>query len=69
MEIQAEIERLTWQGKTLATWRLSKGAARLDGERLKRERPDIVESYTVHSHATRRLQIYTNALTQCTTPE
>lgn len=83
LKIQAEIERLndsvavsmgaaerlTWQGKTLATWRLSKGAARLDGERLKRERPDIVESYTAHSPVTRRLQIYTNALTQCTTPE
>lgn len=83
LEIQAEIERLndsvavsmgaaerlTWQGKTLATWRLSKGAARLDGERLKRERPDIVERYTVNGLATRRLQIYTNALTQCTTPE
>jgi len=62
-------ERLTWQGKTLATWRLSKGAARLDGERLKRERPDIVERYTVNGPATRRLQINTNALTKCTTQE
>lgn len=62
-------ERLTWQGKTLATWRLSKGAARLDGERLRRERPDIAESYTVQSPATRRLQINTTALKQCTTQE
>lgn len=81
LEIQAEIERLndcvavsmgaaerlTWQGKTLATWRLSKGVARLDVERLRRERPDIAESYTVHSPATRRLQINTKALKQCTT--
>jgi predicted phage-related endonuclease len=83
LEIQAEIERLndcvavsmggaerlTWQGKTLATWRLSKGVARLDVERLRRERPDITESYTVHSPATRRLQINTKALKQCTTQE
>ena len=31
-------------GHTLASWRLAKGANRLETEKLRRERPDIVEN-------------------------
>ncbi len=62
-------ERLTWQGETLATWRLSRGSSRLDTERLRRERPDIVEGYTVQGTPTRRLQLKTSTLDKLTTKE
>jgi predicted phage-related endonuclease len=62
-------ERLTWQGKTLATWRLSKGATRLDTDRLKQEHPEIFERYRVQGHRTRHLRVNTSALTWSTTKE
>ena len=55
-------ESLTWEGQTLATWRLTKGAARLDTERLRRERPDVVADFTVRGPDTRRLLINTKLL-------
>ena len=62
-------ERLTWQGKTLATWHLSRGATRLDTERLRREHPEIIERFTTQGQVTRRLRVNTSALTQATTTE
>ena len=50
-------ERLTWQGQTLATWKLGRETSRLDLERLRREQPDIVTRYTIKGRGTRRLQI------------
>lgn len=52
-------ERLTCDGNTLASWRLAKGANRLDTEKLRRERPDIVEKYSSKSLGSRRLLINT----------
>jgi putative phage-type endonuclease len=57
-------ERLTWQGRTVASWRLGRGSARLDTERLRRECPDIVERYTVQGAASRRLLTNSKALGQ-----
>jgi predicted phage-related endonuclease len=37
-------ERLTWQGQTIATWKLGKETSRLDIDRLRRERPDIADN-------------------------
>ena len=51
--------RLTCDGHTLASWRLAKGANRLDTEKLRRERPDIVEKYSSKSLGSRRLLINT----------
>ena len=62
-------ERLTWQGETVATWRLSRGTSRLDTERLRRERPEIVEGYTVEGTPTRRLHLKTSTLNKLTTKE
>ena len=53
-------ERLTCDGHTLASWRLAKGANRLDTEKLRRERPDIVEKYSSKSLGSRRLLINTS---------
>lgn len=50
-------ERLTWQGQTIATWKLGKETSRLDIDRLRRERPDIVAGYTVRGRGSRRLQL------------
>ncbi len=52
-------ERLTCDGNTLASWRLAKGASRLDTEKLRRERPDIVEKYSSKSPGSRRLLVNT----------
>lgn len=57
-----DAESLTWEGQTLATWRLCNGPARLDTERLRRERPDVAADYTVKGPATRRLLINTKTL-------
>ena len=46
------------------SWRLGKGATRIDTERLRRERPDIAQHYTVQGVSSRRLQINTKALGQ-----
>lgn len=60
-------EQLTWQGRTVATWRLAKGTVRIDTERLRRERPDIVEHYTVQGATSRRLKFNTRNLQQTST--
>jgi len=52
-------ERLTCDGNTLASWRLAKGASRLGAEKLRRERPDMVEKYSSKSPGSRRLLINT----------
>jgi putative phage-type endonuclease len=50
-------ESLSFGGKTLASWRNSKGVSRIDVERLRRERPDVARDYTVSSPGGRRLLI------------
>jgi predicted phage-related endonuclease len=48
-------ETLTWAGNTIATWRRARDSLRLDTERLRRERPDVVEAYTRPCPSGRRL--------------
>ncbi len=50
-------EELTCAGQTVATWRRSRDATRLDTERLRRERPDVFRSYCVVRPGSRRLLI------------
>jgi putative phage-type endonuclease len=50
-------ERLTWQGRTLATWRRSRPASRLDAARLRREMPELAQAYSLESAPARRLVI------------
>lgn len=50
-------EELTWAGQTVATWRRSKDASRLDTERLRRERPEVYRNYCVVRPGSRRLLI------------
>ena len=50
-------ERLTHAGQTLASWRSCKPAKRIDASRLRRECPQLAQSYTVESAPTRRLCI------------
>lgn len=52
-------EALTWGGQTLATWRHSRESTRLDTQRLRHERPDIVQAYTRQVSAGRRLLLAT----------
>jgi putative phage-type endonuclease len=50
-----DAEHICSEGKTLATWRSCAPSQRLDVSRLRRERPDIADSYFVKSEPTRRL--------------
>jgi predicted phage-related endonuclease len=50
-------ERLEWGGRTLASWRQARPAARLDTARLRREHPQLARDYTTESAPVRRLVI------------
>ena len=52
-----DAEQITRQGKTLATWRCSAPAQRLDVARLRREAPDVAGRFMAESKPTRRLVI------------
>lgn len=48
---------LTEGGRTLATWRGTRGRRTLDADRLRRERPEIAESYTTAGEPGRRFAL------------
>ena len=50
-------ERLTHGGRTLATWRTSAPARRVDLARLRRDRPELVADYLLEGVPARRLQL------------
>ena len=50
-------ERLTHGGRTLATWRNSAPARRVDLARLRRDRPELVAEYLLEGVPARRLQL------------
>ena len=50
-------ELLTYQGKTLATWKAPKPSFRLDSKRIEFEHPDLASSYKLAIQNSRRLVI------------
>ena len=50
-------ERLTHGGRTLASWRTSAPARRIDLARLRRERPELVAAYLLEGEPSRRLHL------------
>jgi predicted phage-related endonuclease len=49
-----DAEAITSRGKTIATWKNVRPAARIDVTRMKSERPDLVAQYSLMSAPTRR---------------
>ena len=47
-------ERITYGGKTVATWKNIKPSVRVDVARLRRDRPDLFNDYTLESAPSRR---------------
>ena len=52
-----DAEILTYQGKTLATWKAPKPSVRLDAKQLEKDHPALVAQYQNASQSTRRLLI------------
>jgi len=50
-------EILTYQGKTIATYKEQKGQQRIDVKKLKKDLPDISKQYTILGNCQRRLLI------------
>ena len=52
-----EAEQLTYQGRTLATWKAPKPSFRLDSKRLELEHPELASNYKMPVQNSRRLVI------------
>jgi len=57
MSQMGEAELLTYQGKTLATWKAPKPSFRLDSKRFELEHPEIASNYKIPVQNSRRLVI------------
>jgi len=57
MSQMGEAELLTYQGRTLATWKAPKPSFRLDSKRLELDHPEIASSYKLPIQNSRRLVI------------
>jgi putative phage-type endonuclease len=57
MSQMGEAELLTYQGRTLATWKAPKPSFRLDSKRFELEHPDLASSYKLPIQNSRRLVI------------
>jgi putative phage-type endonuclease len=57
MSQMGEAELLTYQGRTLATWKAPKPSFRLDGKTLELEHPEIASNYKIPVQNSRRLVI------------
>lgn len=57
MSQMGQAELLTYQGKTLATWKAPKPSLRLDSKQLEADYPDIAELYKTPVQNSRRLVI------------
>ena len=60
MSQMGEAELLTYQGKTLATWKAPKPSFRLDSKTLELEHPEIASHYKIPVQNSRRLVIKQN---------
>ena len=57
MSQMGEVEILTYQGKTLATWKAPKPSFRLDSKALELDHPDLASNYRIPVQNSRRLVI------------
>ena len=57
MSQMGEAEQLTYQGRTLATWKAPKPSFRLDSKRLALEHPELASNYKMPVQNSRRLVI------------
>ena len=57
MSQMGEAEQLTYQGRTLATWKAPKPSFRLDSKRLELEHPELASNYKIAVQNSRRLVI------------
>ena len=57
MNQMGEAELLTYQGRTLATWKAPKPSFRLDSKRLELEHPELASNYKIAVQNSRRLVI------------
>jgi predicted phage-related endonuclease len=57
MQSMGEAELLTYQGKTLASWKAPKPSFRLDSKTLELDHPEIASNYKVPVQNSRRLVI------------
>ena len=57
MQEMGEAELLTYQGRTLATWKAPKPSFRLDSKRLELEHPELASNYKLPVQNSRRLLI------------
>jgi hypothetical protein len=57
MSQMGEAELLTYQGRTLATWKAPKPSFRLDSKRFELEHPALASSYKLPIQNSRRLVI------------
>ena len=57
MNQMGEAEQLTYQGRTLATWKAPKPSFRLDSKRLELEHPELASNYKIPVQNSRRLVI------------
>lgn len=57
MSKMGEAELLTYQGRTLATWKAPKPSFRLDSKTLELDHPDLASSYKIPVQNSRRLVI------------
>jgi putative phage-type endonuclease len=57
MSQMGEAELLTYQGRTLATWKAPKPSFRLDSKRFEQELPEIASNYKIPVQNSRRLVI------------
>ena len=55
MSTMQDAEVLSYAGKTLATWKLAKGATRIDSKRLEKDHPQLAAQYQITAQASRRL--------------
>ena len=52
-----DAERLTYQGKTLATWKKSKATTKFDAKTFQKDNPELAERYMITSEGSRRFLI------------
>jgi predicted phage-related endonuclease len=57
MSQMGEAELLTYQGRTLASWKAPKPSFRLDSKRLELDHPEIASNYKIPVQNSRRLVI------------
>ncbi len=64
MQEMQDADTLTWNGKTMATWKAPKASFKLDAKKLSQEHPELTAQYQMPIANSRRLVIKEGALAQ-----